>query len=272
MRVLVIGDSITDEYCYVTPLGKASKENVLATHRQREESFHGGVWAAANHVRSFCKEVVICTGTKDTIKRRYVEENSLRKIYEVQSTRDLHNRTDADISAYDVVIVADFGHGCMTQKMIDRVSAEAQFLAVNAQTNAANHGYNLITKYPKADYIVIDDPEARLAAVDRDGHIEDVISKLAHGRCNKFIVTHGNLDTVGFDGSAFHHLQPQQARAVDTMGAGDAFFAVTAPMAVSGRMEDLLLVGNAAGAIKCGIVGHRASVTKEALMVHLYET
>jgi hypothetical protein len=30
-------------------------------------------------------------------------------------------------------------------------------------------------------------------------------------------------------------------------------------------MEDLLLIGNAAGAIKTSIVGHRASVTKEVL-------
>jgi hypothetical protein len=50
------------------------------------------------------------------------------------------------------------------------------------------------------------------------------------------------------------------------MGAGDAFFAVTAPMAKTGKMEDLLLIGCSAGALKTGIVGHRESVTKENLI------
>ena len=52
----------------------------------------------------------------------------------------------------------------------------------------------------------------------------------------------------------------------DAVGAGDAFLSVCAPFAAAGAsMKDLLRIGNAAGAIKCGIVGHRASVTKEAL-------
>jgi hypothetical protein len=56
------------------------------------------------------------------------------------------------------------------------------FVAVSAQTNSANHGFNLITKYDRADYIVIDEPEARLAAQDRDSPLADVIVKLAEGR------------------------------------------------------------------------------------------
>jgi sugar/nucleoside kinase (ribokinase family) len=50
------------------------------------------------------------------------------------------------------------------------------------------------------------------------------------------------------------------------MGAGDAFFAITAPMSKHGSIEDLLLIGQAAGAIKTQIVGHRESVTKEKLL------
>jgi sugar/nucleoside kinase (ribokinase family) len=54
------------------------------------------------------------------------------------------------------------------------------------------------------------------------------------------------------------------------MGAGDAFFCVTAPFAAAGAsMPELLEIGNAAGAIKCGVVGHREAVTKAALMAYL---
>ena len=50
---------------------------------------------------------------------------------------------------------------------IRTLSACSLFLAVNTQSNSANMGYNLITKYPRADYVCIDAPEARLAVSDR---------------------------------------------------------------------------------------------------------
>jgi sugar/nucleoside kinase (ribokinase family) len=54
---------------------------------------------------------------------------------------------------------------------------------------------------------------------------------------------------------------------IDTVGAGDAFFTVTAPLvAIGGQMVDIGFVGNAAGALKVGIVGHRKSVEKVPLM------
>ena len=45
---------------------------------------------------------------------------------------------------------------------------------------------------------------------------------------------------------------------VDTMGAGDAFLSVTSPL-ISGKVPiDLVgFIGNAVGALKVGIVGHR---------------
>jgi sugar/nucleoside kinase (ribokinase family) len=165
---------------------------------------------------------------------------------------------------YDITIIADFGHGD-----IPNAYPGGKFLAVNAQTNSSNIGYNLITKYKRADYIVIDEPEARLAAADRYGPIEEVIGKLAWDRCDKFVVTHGAFGAIGYDKGKFYRCPAFTDQVVDTMGAGDAFFAVTAPMARYGKMEDLLRIGNAAGAIKTQIVGHRSSVTKEALIEFL---
>jgi sugar/nucleoside kinase (ribokinase family) len=54
---------------------------------------------------------------------------------------------------------------------------------------------------------------------------------------------------------------------VDTIGAGDAFLAVTAPLlAAGGRLDHVAFLGNAAGAIKVGILGHRAAVERIALI------
>jgi sugar/nucleoside kinase (ribokinase family) len=163
------------------------------------------------------------------------------------------------------VIVTDFGHGSIDQNRIEELCRESDFLAVAAQTNSANMGFNLITKYRRGDYVVIDEPEARLAAADRDGHIEDVIHKLAFGRYNKFVVTLGHNGAYGYENGFFYRQKAFTDLVRDTMGAGDAFFSVTAPMAKTGRMEDLLFIGCAAGALKCQIVGHRDSITKEKL-------
>ena len=61
MHVVLVGDTIIDEYQYVTALGKPSKENIVATLFRSREQFAGGVLAAANHVASFCKSVEIVT-------------------------------------------------------------------------------------------------------------------------------------------------------------------------------------------------------------------
>ena len=267
-KVLLVGDAIIDEYRYVKTIGKAIKENALSSLFEREEVFYGGVWAAAAHTANFCATVHTWHGDDIMRNTRLVDSVYLRKLFVVHE-RQPKRTTDGDredIGAYDLVIVTDFGHGHLTKELIAKLSKEARFLAINAQTNATNFGFNLITKYPKADLIVIDELEARLAAHDNVSPIEDVILALGF---KKIIVTMGTQGAVGFDG-AFERSKALTNKVIDTMGAGDAFLSVVAPFAAAGLgMKDLLRIGNAAGAIKVGIVGHRASVTKEALEAEL---
>lgn len=261
--VLFIGDGIIDEYHYVTSLGKSPKEHLIPVRFDKKEVFEGGVIAAARHLHSFCATTYAhCVGP-GVRKVRYVDPLYTRKLFEVHFNGHLVESEPPNFG-YDVIAITDFGHSGKV------ISPDLPgFLAINAQTNSANIGYNLITKYDHADYIVIDEPEARLAAADRESSIEEVILKLAVGRCKRFVVTHGAFGAVGYDDGEFHHCPAFTDRVVDTMGAGDAFFAVTAPMAKHGRMCDLLRIGNAAGALKTQIVGHRAPVTKEALIEFL---
>ena len=266
-RVLVVGDPIVDEYIYVTTIGKAIKENALSSNFVKREVFYGGVWAAASHLRSFCKKVEVMCGKNTMHNSRMVDDIYLRKMFVMHRLEANYERQDqVDIADFDLVIVTDFGHGTMTKELIERVSREARFLAVNAQTNATNFGFNLITKYPRVDFVVVDELEARLAAHDRESEIEDVILKLGF---DKIIVTRGIHGAVGFDG-AFERQEALTDKVIDTMGAGDAFLSVTSPFAAAGfPMRDLIRIGNAAGAIKVKIVGHRNSVDKKTLEQYL---
>lgn len=263
LSVLFVGDTIVDEYQYVRPLGKSPKENLIPALALEREVFVGGTHAAANHARSFCKRVEVCCGDMQIRKVRMVDKNYLRKLYEVHypvPAEPSPAMTDADVT-----VVTDFGHGFVTRDMITEL-CDRPFVAVNAQTNGANIGFNLITKYPWAEYVVIDEPEARLAAADNESDLRAVILDLAEGRFDKMVVTRGNGGAIGWDGHQFHEAPAFTGSVVDTMGAGDAFFAVTAPMAKTGAMPDLLRIGNAAGALKTQIVGHRSPVTKDALL------
>lgn len=274
LRALCIGDAIIDEYCYVKPLGKSPKEHIIATQYTHRETFRGGVWAAAKHLEGFCASVDVEIGFLTTVKRRFVEEETVRKLFEVHEASidglSLSRPDPSRYAKYDLVVVTDFGHGCITTPLIQELCAKAPFLAVNAQTNSANTGFNLITKYPRADYVVVDELEARLAVHDRVSPIEDIIRSLAGCGFRRIVVTLGSHGSIGMDETGIYR-EPSVAREiVDTMGAGDAFFCVTAPFAAVGAsMRQLLKIGNAAGAIKCAVVGHRACVDRNTLIAYL---
>lgn len=311
LRVLVVGDAIIDEYHYVNAMGKSAKEHIIATRYDSSERFAGGVFAAANHIASFCKEVEILTvlgdddsqedfirahlaenvrmtpimreNTPTTRKSRFIDAGYIRKLFEVyyfddspppQNVRETICNTIAErADDFDLVVVTDFGHGMLDNNAIDALEEHARFLAVNTQTNSANHGYNMITRYPHANFICVDTPEAQLAANDKFSSVEDiVINKLMKQiDCERFVVTHGKHGCIMFskDGT-FMRIPAFTKTVVDTVGAGDAFFAVGAPLAAIGApLEVVSFVGNAAGAMKVGIVGHRSWIEKVPLIKYV---
>src|SRR5882762_665265 len=62
LRVLIIGETIIDEYQFCSVMGKSGKEPVLAALHQRTEQYAGGVLAVANHVSNFCDQVGLLSG------------------------------------------------------------------------------------------------------------------------------------------------------------------------------------------------------------------
>lgn len=263
-RVLLVGDAIMDEYRYVVPLGKSIKDNAISTWYERTERFEGGVVAAGRHVANLCRIVDIWHDPEMMWNVRYVEDVSFRKLFTIhESKRTGEAPLSGEIGDYDVVIVTDFGHGALSADRIRLLCERARFLAVNTQTNSTNYGFNVITKYPRADYVVLDELEARLAMRDRDSPIESLMADLSYP---KIVVTLGSNGAIGWSNGVVRRARARTNTPVDTMGAGDAFLCISALFAKAGAsLEELLHVGNAAAAIKCGIVGHRRSISKEEL-------
>ena len=129
LKVLVIGDTIIDEYHYIKSLGKSSKSPTLSTQFVRAEVFAGGVLAIANHLNEFAGEVhlVTCLGTENDqldiieekisediktryfyrndgptpAKRRYIAEYMNAKVFEVtyMNDEDLEKSLEAEMIA-----------------------------------------------------------------------------------------------------------------------------------------------------------------------------
>lgn len=315
LKVVIVGETIIDHYVYVAPMGKAPKENIIATLHQNEELFAGGVIAAANHLSALCPnlEVVSLLGSADagenfegfarkqlrtkieptfiyrpggpTIqKTRFVEPTYVRKLFEMYRMddrplpddvkRDFRRRLHDKIRAADLVVVCDFGHGFIDKSVVDVLTDNAKFLAINVQTNAGNLGYNLLTKYPCADFLCIDAMEARLVSQDKHMPLEEVVGRVIPSMisCPNIVVTHGKTGCYTFnaDRKKVIHVPAFRQDVVDTVGAGDAFFAVASPFAALGADAEITgFVGNVAGAMKVGIVGHRESTTKLQLLRYI---
>ena len=301
LKILVIGDAIIDEYHYCRAMGKSPKETFVTTRYMNEESFAGGALACANHAAGFCEQVdlITCLGSQNTredfirthlkpnvrptffyrddastvVKRRFVDPTFLSKMFQVSflSDSNLPEKVDRELQShllkalphYDAVLVADYGHGFLSPETIDILERNSKYLAVDAQTNSANLGFNLITKYRKVDYVCIDEPEIRLAMHDRKEPLEDMILR-AHKllKSDKTTITRGHLGAVTYSADeGFAQTPVFSSEIVDRVGAGDAFFAITSPCAAADFPVDLIgFIGNIVGALAVKIVCNRSFI------------
>ena len=301
LKVLVIGDAIIDEYHFCRPYGMASKSANIAAQFLSAEVHAGGSMAVANHLAGFCDTVDLVTSLGDqdsredfirkalqpnvkphfflrtdgptTVKRRYVQRFLMSKLFEVSFYNDtfidgepldrMNEFLSSHLSKYDLVVVADFGHGLLGSTTINLLGEKAKFLALNTQNNSINNGYNLVTRYARADYVCIDEQETRLAGRERFGPIEEIEAQISAQLGCKIMTT-----TLGYRGSltlippaSFIQTPVFSREVVDTTGAGDAYFALTAACACMGYPPELIgFIGNVTGALAVRIVGNKQPV------------
>lgn len=298
LKVLTIGETIIDEYCFCHTMNKADKDPILAAKCLYTERYLGGIQAVNNHLAGFAGQLATLTAlgahndeeefvrsnldasvnlhyfrktdSPTIVKRRYLEQYLSIKLIEIDTMNDDQLIPEDETAfiemisdlapAQDVVIVADYGHGLMTERAISVLCEKAPFLAVNAQVNPGNYGFNLVSRYPRADFVTIDEPEARLEMKKTQVDIQRIAQVLAEQmRCRSFLLTRGQTGTVGYDDkTGFSHTPVFSTKLVDRIGAGDACLALAAPCAALGVPTEVLgFIGNVAGAAACAVIGNR---------------
>jgi sugar/nucleoside kinase (ribokinase family) len=128
------------------------------------------------------------------------------------------------------VLIADYGHGLLDQAALNRriAARERAFVAAMAQVNSSNYGYNLPIKYAGADYYSLNRTEAELCLHQRDLPLSELVeqsARLLHA--DAVSVTDGPEGAmVATKGDRFA-LPSLSVSAVDTIGCGDAYFALS---------------------------------------------
>lgn len=305
LKVLVIGDTILDEYQYCEAIGKSSKDPVLALKYLSHDLFAGGVLAVANHVANFAHFVQLVTilGEQDSqekfvrsqlnpnisplfiiqdnaptlIKRRFIEGYSLNKLFEVyimdnsglseKKNKEFCQWIKSNLNNFDLIIVADFGHGAISSDVVRILEESNSFLAINTQANAGNRGFHTISKYHRADFVCIAEHEIRLEKRAPTGDLRPMMSSVANNlNCTQIVVTQGKKGALVYNKNGEFIEVPSFAQnVVDRVGAGDAFFAVTSLAAIQGVSNEILgFIGNIVGSLAVEILGNKKSIDKES--------
>jgi bifunctional ADP-heptose synthase (sugar kinase/adenylyltransferase) len=307
LRVAVVGETIIDEYAYCDAIGKSGKEPMIVNRFLRCDEQGGGVLAVANHLADFCKHVEVVsalgsvdrredfvrealrpgitptfvtkTGAPTIVKRRYIDAYSRAKmmgVYRMDPSPLVGEDEEAFIAALepviarcDVVIVADYGHGLITRRAVDLLCERSRFLAVNTQLNAANAGYHVLSKYPRADFACLHEGELRMDARDLRAELPALLEITAQRMGARAVMaTQGKSGTSLFTRHrGVFHCPALATTVLERIGAGDAVLALSSVAIAAGLVPEIVSVlGNLAGAQMVAVMGNSASIRKSRLV------
>lgn len=307
LNVLVIGEPIVDTYVFCSADGIASKSPTISARYLHKEDYAGGSLAIANHLAALGCNVTLCIthggepyfkqllsstlnpnvrleeielfNTPTPQKTRYLTQFQGQRVFELTNldvdpwskndSRTFRTKISENAPKHDIIIVADFGHGMFEGAVLDEIAHLNSFIALNVQTNSSNFGFNPFTKHERWDYLSIDERECRLGMHDRlTPKIELAKKVFSYNSTRPATITLGTEGSIFYDGDGQNFLCPTFFKgAIDTTGAGDAYFAISALLVKLGAPGSVIpLVGNCYAGLKTQIIGNKAAVPKSDLV------
>ncbi len=266
IKVLIIGETIIDRYVFCETVGKSGKEPMLVLKENFQRDFLGGAAAICKQVSEFSNKVtffstigekkefknfikknlqnvlskfIIKKNSPTILKKRYVDEASNSKTLGVYNLNDnqldkksekiFYNKLSAEIKKNDLVIVSDYGHGFISNKIAKLISSKSKFLFINSQINSNNSGQHTLEKFKNANCVLINETEMRHELRDRVSSTKNLITSLSKKLKSKsIIVTRGNEGAVFYESrkKTFITCPAFATNISDKVGAGDAMLSV----------------------------------------------
>lgn len=233
--VLVLGETIIDQYNFTEAIGKSGKEPNLVLRDLKTEQYLGGAIAIAINLSQFCKKINLLTvigedskylkeikkklpkninfiyikkvGSPTIVKKRYLDLPSMNKLFGVYNINDsdlnLNQENDLKkkfLKLYkksDFLLVSDYGHGFITKKIAQNISSSKKFVALNAQINANNIGFHTLKNYKNIDFVIINEKELRHELRNRNVDLKKLIKDFTKKQNIKdLIVTRGSSGAI----------------------------------------------------------------------------
>jgi rfaE bifunctional protein kinase chain/domain/rfaE bifunctional protein nucleotidyltransferase chain/domain len=238
LKVLIIGETIIDQYSFCEAIGKSGKEPILVFRDLFKKQYTGGIVAIAKHLSEFVKKIDLISylGVNDEykvfieknipkniktyflkkknsptiVKKRIIDYTSNKKIIglynlndealEPEDEKKLSRKLSSVIKKYDIVIVSDYGHGFISKKNAQLICKKAKFLSLNAQINAANIGYQTMKNYSSLNCVIINENELRHEMRDRNTPLTKLMKSLSKKQfIENLIVTRGQSGSTLYD-------------------------------------------------------------------------
>ncbi len=235
LKILLIGETIIDEYNFCEAIGKSGKDPILVLKDLKKERYCGGILNIASNLSEFSKKITILSAigekkeflkeiknnlskniktnflnvknTTTILKKRYVDNISKNKIIGVYNLNDEQLKKDDEekflkilnklTKQNDLVIVSDYGHGLISKKAANLICKNSKFLALNAQINSSNIGLHTIRNYKNFNTLIINEKEIRHEMREKSLKLETLMIKLSlEKNIKNLIVTRGNNGSI----------------------------------------------------------------------------
>ena len=236
LKVLLIGDSCTDEYVYGSCERLNPEAPVPILKFNRKETKKGMAWNVRENIESFGIEVYMITNQETITKTRYIDEKYNQQILRVDTEPDI-KEIDYQLpeGEYDALVISDYNKGFLTTEKISEI-VDSFDGPVFIDTKK-NH-------LPKLDaYVKINEHEYN--------NFKSSIEKLIVTRGGKGCEYNGKLYPA------------EKVNVFDVVGAGDTFLSALVYFYLKcGTIEEAIPYANKAAAIAVSNFG-TYTLTKE---------
>ena len=223
LKVLLIGDSCTDEYVYGSCERLNPEAPVPILKFNRKETKKGMAWNVRENIESFGIEVYMITNQETITKTRYIDEKYNQQILRVDNEPNLKPMEyDLPDGHFDALVISDYDKGFLSnEKVFELVEWFDGPVFIDSKK----------TKLPKEScFVKINDLE---------------FSKLDNPADN-LIITRGNKGAE-YQGKLY---PGEKVDIFDAVGAGDTFLSALVYFYLKcGKIEEAIPYANKAAAI-----------------------
>ncbi len=236
-KLLVIGDTILDQYAACEAMGMSAEAPVLVVKELQKRNFIGGAAIVASHINALganCEFISVVGEDKSaeiineeltkqgispflikdssrptTFKKRYVVEN--QKLFRVSRLNDhvlsktIENKVIKRIEniapSVKGIVISDFVYGVITEKIIKKViSLSKKYnLKIFGDLQCSSQ-IGLATKFKDFTLLCPNEKEARIALQDKESGLENLSNRfLAETNSEKLIMKLGAQGFVAYD-------------------------------------------------------------------------